>query len=120
MVEAPKASLKMRSMRRRFSVLKRSRGTNTRQDRKRPKASRRTNPGRQLLEAARALTAAGLAQDPEPRASDPGQPQVAVAVLELVLPVAEEREVVVLEPAQKRLRLGDLLGIERRRARVEL
>ena len=31
------------SMRRRFSVLKRSRGTNTRQERKRPKVSRRTN-----------------------------------------------------------------------------
>ncbi len=30
-------------MRRRFSVLKRSRGTNTRQERKRPKTSRRTN-----------------------------------------------------------------------------
>ena len=65
----------------------------------------RANAGRQLVEAARALLAARLAQDPEAALGDRVEAQLAVLGHELVVAVAEEGELVVLEPLEERRRL---------------
>ncbi len=53
---------------------------------------------RQALEPTGAGLAAGLAQNAEPAVRDGVEPQLAIAVFERVLPIAEEGEVVVLQP----------------------
>ena len=77
---------------------------------------------RKLVESARALGALGLSQDAEPRAGHRDEAQViGVGVLELVFAVAEEREVVVLEPGQELARLGHVAWVgDRWRAGLEL
>ena len=54
-------------------------------------------------------------QDAQPGAGDRTEVVVAVALLQLVLAVAEEREVLVGQPLEQVARLPDLLGIQRRR-----
>jgi hypothetical protein len=71
----------------------------------------RAHPRWQLVEATRALLPLGLTQDPEPRARRRGEPQLAVLADEFVLAVAEEREVVILEPLEEGLCLGQLLPV---------
>jgi len=71
---------------------------------------------RQLADRVRHVRVA--AQDAVPRAGDAPQDLVVALVLEVVLPVAEEREVVVGQPAEQRLALLDLFG--RQRGRVAL
>ncbi len=73
---------------------------------------------RKLVERARALLAPRLAQDAEPRPGHGAQPQLVVLGHELVVAIAEEGEVVVLDPCDERPRLRDLLGIEAGRRRV--
>ena len=75
---------------------------------------------RKLVEPARALLAARLAQHAEPRAGHRHQPRLAVLVArELVVALPEEGEVVVLEPGDERPRLGDVAAVDRRRVRAQ-
>ena len=76
----------------------------------------RANLRRQRREARRDVLARVLAQDAEARARDDPQRVLAVDRDQVVAAVAEEREVVVGEPAQERLALGELLRRDRRRA----
>ena len=73
---------------------------------------------RQLLEPARGRLV--LAQDPQTGAGHRDQLQVGVLVGQLVLAIAEEGEVALLEPAEEGVRLGDLVRFERRRVAAQL
>ena len=64
----------------------------------------------QLAEGARGRLGPALAQDPEPRAVDRAQAVLSLLVDQLVVPVAQEREVAVVEPRQQ---LRDLLDVAR-------
>ena len=61
-----------------------------------------------------------VAQDAEPRAGHPPQPVLAVFRDEVVLAVAEEREVVVDDPLEERLALGELLRVDRGRDALDV
>ena len=59
------------------------------------------------------------AEDPEPAPGHGAQEVVAVGVaVEVVLAVAEEREVLVGQPLQERPAFGELVGVDRRRSRL--
>jgi hypothetical protein len=64
--------------------------------------------------------ALGLPEDSEARAGDGAERVLALARLELVLAVAEKREVVVGEPLEQSLGLVEVLGVDGRRTRLEL
>ena len=82
----------------------------------RPRADRRRQP----LEAVRARLAALLAQDAERGLGPRHERELARLAAQLVLAVAQEDEVVVLEPGQEGARLGDLVAVERRRVGAQL
>ncbi len=76
--------------------------------------------GRQRGEARGDRRAFFLSQDPEPAAGDRAQHVLAVLAQQVVLAVAEEREVVVAQPLEERTRFGELLRVDGRRALGEL
>ena len=78
-----------------------------------------TSLRRKLGERPRRRLSLRVAQDSEPRLGDRAQDVVAVVSDELVLAVAEEREVIVLEPVEERGGLGDVVAVERRRTPAE-
>ena len=76
--------------------------------------------GRQRREPMRHRLPAGVPQDAEPRSRDRLQHLLLRARYELVLPVAEEREVVVGEPPQEVPGLSPVSGGDHRRLGVEV
>ena len=80
-------------------------------------ARERTGLRRKLDDA---LAAARVAQDPQPGAGHAAKRLVAVLGDQVVLVVAEEREVVLDDPLEQRLRLGQLLGVDGRRVGVQV
>ena len=75
--------------------------------------------GRRLAKAADS-PGLRLAQEPEARAPERAQPLVAFLPEQIVLPVSEEREVVVADPVEEGASSGELGLVQGRRVRFEL
>jgi hypothetical protein len=95
-------------------------GVRLRQVEQTRRSGERPEVRRQLGEALRDRLRARLAQDPQAGARHGAQAILAVLGDEVVVAVAEEREVVMFEPRQQRLGLLDLAAVDRRRLLVEL
>ena len=93
-------------------------GVRLREDQQRLLARLGLDQGRQLPERRREVLVG--TEDPEAGAGDGAEHLVALDVVEAVLPVAQEGEVVVGEPAQQRLALLDLGLRERRRVLLQV